>query len=114
MKDNKTKKPTASKFHAFSELLALFDQRHKELGLRKPDYPAYRKPVFNDAGLDRMQKAARDYGQAHPSDPFSAKRAAHSMRQGYELVSDIQADATRILQAAEAARRARFALLEAA
>lgn len=96
-----------SRFHQHSELLALLDQRHKELGLGKPDYPAYRKPTFNLAGKDRVAKAVRDHATAHPSDPFAAQRIKLHIIQGYELVSDVLADAARIIQAAENERRAR-------
>lgn len=93
-----------SNFHAFSELLALLNERYKLLGLG--DGGTHRKPNhYASLALDR---AATDHAKAHPSDPFAHGRILLHMRNGYELVSDVQADATRILQVADAARRARF------
>ena len=64
--------------------------------------PEYRKPWID---ITKARAAARDFGLCHNSDPFSGARGLHYMRQGYELVSDVQKHATTCLRLRADAKR---------
>lgn len=68
--------------------------------------PPYRKPNVNERAMD---DAARLHADLHNSDPFALARITHYMAQGFELVSDVAADARRGLQVRESAKRMRTA-----
>lgn len=75
-------------FHAESSLLKLLDQRHKSLGLGS-DKP-YNKPHLDSVTI---HLAAEAHAKVNVSDPFARARITLHMRQGYELPSDVLADA---------------------
>jgi hypothetical protein len=99
-----------SRFHAPSPLLDLLDQRYVELGLGKPDYPPYRKPFLGPEKAEQLDNAARNWAKANPSDPHAGPRMRLHMMQGYELVSDVAADAKRMLLVQANARHASLAI----
>jgi hypothetical protein len=81
----------ASKFHKHSELLALFDQRAKELGLNAPlprDF-VYRAPTWNAADYDRINRAVSMHAQAHRSDPFAAGRMCLHLTRGLDSAAEV-------------------------
>ena len=61
--------------------------------------PVYRPPLWSYEQRRHIDKVARDYAQAHKSDPFTFKRIRHYMLCGIELPSDIASVAEGILNA---------------
>jgi len=81
----------SGKFHKHSELLALFDQRAKELGLNTPllrDF-VYRVPIWNAADYDRIERAVSMHAQAHRSDPFAADRMRLHLTRGLDSSAEV-------------------------
>jgi hypothetical protein len=80
-----------SKFKQHSELLALLDQRAKELGLNTPlprDF-VYRAPTWNAADLARIDRAVDLHAQAHRSDPFAAGRLRLHLTRGLDSSAEV-------------------------
>lgn len=74
----------ASNYKNESELLKLLNSRAAF------NLPPYRKPVVDERAIDL---AARTHGEAYPSDPWARQRMTLYLKQGYELPSDVLADA---------------------
>lgn len=87
-----------------SELLALLDQRYRDLGLGRelaPGEPAYRVPVWNATDLDRIERACTLHAEANLSDPFAGARMRLHLLRGL----DSSAEVTKAASSALAARR---------
>lgn len=75
----------------------------------------YTKPgsLWNAEAQEKARKAAEAHAKANPTDPFAYPRIMLHMRQGYEIISDVQADADRVLQQREMAKREALARAQA-
>ena len=81
----------ANKFHKHSELLALFDQRAKDLGFNAPlprDF-VYWAPLWNRADLERIERAVALHAEANRSDPFAAGRVRLHLTRGLDSVGEV-------------------------
>lgn len=98
----------ASKFHKHSDLLALFDQRAKDLGLNTPlprDF-VYKAPLWNAADLERIERAVVLHTDANRSDPFAAGRMRLHLTRGLDSASEVIRAATSAIAARDAQRAA--------
>lgn len=87
-----------------SPLLELLEQRWRDViqHIHDPssEHPAARPWVPARSALeDNILIAARWRASSDNSDPFAYGRAVRYMRQGYELPSDVYADALRVTRA---------------
>lgn len=82
-----------------SELLALLDQRYKDLIENAPD--VFKRPVL---GGDKriIERACRLHAEANNADPFAYVRAMKDVKQGYVSIGDLEHDARNVLSARHA------------
>lgn len=79
-------------------LLELLQSRWDDFVKGLPDRPV--RPILH---MPDVREAARLWAKANPSDPFAYQRMITNITHGYSSVSEVRADASRILQAQHAA-----------
>ncbi len=85
-----------------SGLLDLLHARFKELDLGReirPGDPVYRRPMWNSADLERINRAVDLHAQANIGDPFAGPRMRCHLLRGLDTASEVMRAAQSTLAA---------------